>query len=69
MRFARRRTPSGRLRRSRRSAWLPAQDWEALLAQPLDEVRRQLRIEPAPSYEAVRSSGAPADVGGGVLAA
>jgi ubiquinone biosynthesis protein COQ4 len=57
-------------RRSRRSAWLPAQDWEALLAQPLDEVRRQLRIEPAPSYYAVRSAGAPADVGNrGVLAA
>lgn len=46
-------------RRGRRSAWLPAQDWEALLAQPLDEVRRQLRIEPAPAYEAVRSAGAP----------
>jgi ubiquinone biosynthesis protein COQ4 len=46
-------------RRGGRAAWLPAQDWEALLAQPLDEVRRQLRIEPAPAYEPLRSAGAP----------
>lgn len=30
-----------------KAAWLPAQDWEALLAMPLDEVRTRLRI-PAP---------------------
>ncbi len=29
------------------AAWLPAQDWEALLAMPLDEVRTRLQI-PAP---------------------
>lgn len=46
-------------RRARRAAWLPAYDWETALALPLDEVRRQLRIEPAPSYEAIRSTGAP----------
>lgn len=47
-------------RRSRRAAWLPAYDWETALSLPLDEVRRQLRIEPAPQYEAIRSTGAPA---------
>jgi ubiquinone biosynthesis protein COQ4 len=26
--------------------WLPAQDWEALLASPLDDVRRRLRLPP-----------------------
>lgn len=31
----------------KRAAWLPQQDWEALLSQPLDEVHRQLHI-PAP---------------------
>ena len=31
-----------------RSAWLPGQDWEALLARPLEEVRRDLNI-PAPA--------------------
>ena len=46
-------------RRSRRAAWFPATDWETALTLPLDEVRRQLRIEPAPPYEAIRSTGAP----------
>ncbi|MBX3024585.1 hypothetical protein KF840_06720 [bacterium] len=46
-------------RRGRRAAWLPAHDWEAALSLPLDEVRRQLRVEPAPPYEAIRSAGAP----------
>lgn len=46
-------------RASRRAAWLPAYDWESALALPLDEVRCQLRIDAAPQYEAVRSSGAP----------
>jgi ubiquinone biosynthesis protein COQ4 len=46
-------------RRGRRSTWLPACDWEHALSQPLDEVRRELRIEVAPQYEAVRSEGAP----------
>lgn len=47
-------------RRGRRAAWLPAQDWEALLARPLDEVRAQLGLGEPPRYEPVRSAGAPA---------
>jgi ubiquinone biosynthesis protein COQ4 len=42
-------------RRGRRAAWLPAQDWEALLPLPLDQVRRQLHIDPVPPYEPVRA--------------
>ena len=34
----------------RRAAWLPGQDWEALLARPLDEVRRELGIEEPLTY-------------------
>jgi len=45
-------------RRGRRAAWLPAQDWEAMLALPLDEVRRQLRLEAPPQYTQIR----PADL-------
>ena len=47
-------------RRGRRAAWLPAQDWEALLARPLDEVRAELGLGEPPRYEPVRSAGAPA---------
>lgn len=46
-------------RRARRAEWLPAADWESLLAEPLDEVRRRLRIEPVETYAAVRSAAAP----------
>jgi ubiquinone biosynthesis protein COQ4 len=46
-------------RRSKNAAWLPSADWEALLEQPLDEVRRALRIVPVESYSALRSEGAP----------
>jgi ubiquinone biosynthesis protein COQ4 len=42
-------------RRGRRATWLPAQDWERLLPLPLDQVRRQLHIEPVPAYEPVRA--------------
>lgn len=38
----------------RRAAWLPAQDWEALLARPLDEVRAQLRVEAPEAYVTIR---------------
>jgi ubiquinone biosynthesis protein COQ4 len=38
-----------------RAEWLPAVEWETLLPLPLDEVRRRLRVEPAPSYQPVRS--------------
>lgn len=47
-------------RRGRRAAWLAGVDWEALLPRPLDEVRRRLRLDPPPVYEAARSEGAPA---------
>jgi ubiquinone biosynthesis protein COQ4 len=47
-------------RRGKRAAWLPGQDWEALLEQPLQQVREQLRLGDPPSYEQVRSAGAPA---------
>jgi ubiquinone biosynthesis protein COQ4 len=40
----------------KRAAWLPQQDWEALLTQPLDEVRQQLMIEPPQSYTEVISA-------------
>ena len=35
--------------------WLPGQDWEALLALPLDEVRRQLAIAAPARYPATMS--------------
>jgi hypothetical protein len=54
-------------RRGRRAAWLPAFDWEAPCSRPLDDVRRELRIEVAPSYEAVRSAGAPPIESNGVV--
>jgi ubiquinone biosynthesis protein COQ4 len=46
-------------RRGRRAAWLPAQDWEALLLQPLSTVREHLGLGEPPSYVALRSAGAP----------
>jgi ubiquinone biosynthesis protein COQ4 len=42
-------------RRGGRAQWLPEQDWEALLARPLDEIRRQLDIEAPALYQAVRA--------------
>jgi ubiquinone biosynthesis protein COQ4 len=49
----------GGYRRGRKARLLPAADWEALLELPLDRVRRQLEVEPAPSYTHERSAGAP----------
>ena len=46
--------------RAKGAAWLPAADWEALLEQPLDEVRRPLGVVPVDDYESIRSAGAPA---------
>jgi ubiquinone biosynthesis protein COQ4 len=46
-------------RRGRDCAWLPAADWEALLALPVPEVRAALRLGPPPLYEELRSAGAP----------
>lgn len=54
-----RRTIEEGYRRGRASAWLPAADWEALLDQPLDEVRETLGVGAPPHYEEVRSEGAP----------
>lgn len=39
--------------RGRAAAWLPAADWESLLALPLDEVRRRLRLGEPAEYTAV----------------
>lgn len=46
--------------RGRRAQWLVDQDWEALLPLPLEQVREELGVGPAPDYEPVRSAGAPA---------
>lgn len=37
-------------------AWLPATDWESLLALPLEDVRAKLGVEPVPAYEPVRTA-------------
>jgi ubiquinone biosynthesis protein COQ4 len=47
-------------RRGRRAALLPAVDWEAMLLRPLDEVRRELRIDRPPAYDAIYSDEAAA---------
>jgi ubiquinone biosynthesis protein COQ4 len=43
-------------RRGRAAAWLPAQEWESLLALPLSEVRSRLSLAVAPFYTQIRSS-------------
>jgi ubiquinone biosynthesis protein COQ4 len=43
-------------RRGRRAAWLPVQEWESMLALPLTEVRRRLRLGAPPVYTEIRSS-------------
>ncbi len=40
----------GAWRRGNAAKWLPVQDWEALLARPLDEVRDRLHLGPCPEY-------------------
>lgn len=40
-------------RDGRKAAWLPEQDWETLLAEPLETVRQQLRVPPPQKYRAV----------------
>jgi len=39
----------------KRAAWLPAQDWEALLSQPIAEVRRALQIKEPDNYRELRA--------------
>jgi ubiquinone biosynthesis protein COQ4 len=43
-------------RRGRAAAWLPAQDWESMLAQPLDDVRGRLGLGAPPEYTPLRSA-------------
>jgi ubiquinone biosynthesis protein COQ4 len=43
-------------RRGRRSAWLPGQAWESLLALPVDEVRRRLSLDAPAVYTPIRSA-------------
>lgn len=50
------RTILGGFVRGVKAAWLPAVEFEKLLALPLDTVRERLRIEPTPGYLEVRSS-------------
>jgi ubiquinone biosynthesis protein COQ4 len=40
-------------RRGKAAAWLPGEDYERLLAEPLEAARRRLGITPAVAYEAV----------------
>ncbi len=40
-------------RRGNRAAWLPGEDFERLLLEPLDEARRRLGLTPPVAYEAV----------------
>lgn len=47
-------------RRGLRSSWLIDQDWEALMARPIGEVRARLGVGAPPPYEQLRSAGAPA---------
>jgi ubiquinone biosynthesis protein COQ4 len=42
-------------RRGKKAAWLPGQDWESMLALPLEEVRRRLSLEASPVYTPIRS--------------
>lgn len=41
-------------RDGKQAAWLPAQDWETLLTQPIGSVRAQLNIRPPARYQALR---------------
>jgi ubiquinone biosynthesis protein COQ4 len=47
-------------RRGMRARWLPGEDWEALLARPLESVREELGLGTPPTYVPQRSAGAPA---------
>lgn len=46
-------------RRGKRAKWLPGEDWEWLLTQPLTAVRERLGLGEPPIYAAKRSAGAP----------
>ena len=40
----------------RRAAWLPQQDWEALLHEPIESVRKELKISSPVLYQSCRNS-------------
>ena len=40
----------------KRAVWLPAENWETRLAQPIDDVRRALNIEPPEAYLQLREA-------------
>jgi ubiquinone biosynthesis protein COQ4 len=40
-------------RNGKKARWLPGQDWERLLARPLDEIRGELRVRTPALYQAV----------------
>ena len=40
-------------RHGRSAAWLPGEDWEALLTQPVEAVRAQFAVKPATCNHAV----------------
>lgn len=43
-------------RRGLKAEWLPAQEWESMLALPVTEVRRRLSLDSPPEYTEIRSS-------------
>jgi ubiquinone biosynthesis protein COQ4 len=51
-----RRTILDGFRRGLKAEWLPTQEWETLLALPLEEVRRRLALEAPPGYAEIRSA-------------
>jgi ubiquinone biosynthesis protein COQ4 len=54
-------------RRGRAASLLPAADWESLLARPLANVRRELRIDPPVVYVALRSQAGEAAAAAAVI--
>ena len=40
-------------RAGKRASWLPAEDWESRLGQPLEAVRKELGITPPERYREV----------------
>ena len=55
-------TVLGAYRDGKKAQWLPAQDWEALLQQPIGEVRSKLNIRPPQRYQHIRRFELMADV-------
>ena len=47
-------TVLGAYRDGKKAQWLPAQDWEALLQQPIGEVRSNLNIRPPRRYQHIK---------------